>query len=43
VRELKAPAATSGASATDERHSLPQMYSPAPIEQQLQRWWKQQR
>ena len=22
-------------------HSLPQMHSPAPIEQQLQRWWSQ--
>ncbi|HEX6154702.1 MAG TPA: C13 family peptidase [Burkholderiales bacterium] len=43
VRDLKAPAATSAASASDERHSLPQMHSPGPIEQQLQRWWKQKR
>jgi hypothetical protein len=43
VRELKAPAATSAASATDERHSLPQMWSPPGIEQQLQRWWAQKR
>ena len=39
VRELKAPAGTPG----DERHSLPQMWSPPGIEQQLQRWWSQKR
>jgi len=43
VRDLKAPAASSAASASDERHSLPQMHSPGPIERQLQRWWAQKR
>ena len=43
VRDLKAPAASSAASASDERHSLPQMHSARPIEQQLQRWWAQKR
>lgn len=38
-RELKAPA---GAPA-EERHSLPQMWSPPGIERQLQRWWAQKR
>ena len=37
VRELKAPAGTP----SDERHSLPQMHTAAPIEQQLKRWWSQ--
>jgi hypothetical protein len=42
--ELQAPSAPAapGKPASVE-HSLPQMHSPAPIEQQLQRWWKQQR
>jgi hypothetical protein len=37
ARELKAPAGTP----SDERHSLPQMWSAPAIEQQLQRWWSQ--
>ena len=42
--ELQAPAqpAAGGKPATAE-HSLPQMYSPASIERQLQRWWTQKR
>ena len=42
--ELQAPGqpAPGGKPATAE-HSLPQMHSPAPIEQQLQRWWSQKR
>ena len=43
VRDLKAPAASAAASASDERHSLPQMWSPPAIERQLQRWWTQKR
>ena len=39
VREMKAPAGTPA----DERHSLPQMWSPPGIEQQLARWWAQKR
>ena len=42
--ELQAPAQpTAGGKPADAEHSLPQMDSPAPIEQQLQRWWKQNR
>ena len=39
ARELKAPAGTP----SDERHSLPQMWSAPPIEQQLRRWWAQRK
>jgi hypothetical protein len=35
VREMELPAKT--------EHSLPQMHSARPIEQQLQRWWNQKR
>jgi hypothetical protein len=42
--ELQAPAQPSpGGKPADAEHSLPQMQSPAPIEQQLQRWWTQKR
>ena len=42
--ELQAPAQpAAGGKPADAEHSLPQMDSPAPIEQQLQRWWKQKR
>jgi len=42
--ELQAPAQPSpGGKTADAEHSLPQMQSPAPIEQQLQRWWTQKR
>ena len=35
--------AAAGCKPADAQHSLAQMHSAGPIEQQLQRWWSQKR